>query len=108
MKLCDVNIYINAHRAEYPEHQFYREWLEDLIGRSETYLYCEWILSAFVRIVTHPQIFKTPSPLSLALQFADRIRSQPNAVGIMLAPRLTPHTAGRDNRSTLINLRYCC
>lgn len=83
MYLCDVNIYINAHREENVGHEFYRQWLTEQLEGSETFLYCDWILSAFIRIVTHPKIYKTPTPLKQAIAFASTIRSQPNALGIM-------------------------
>jgi hypothetical protein len=33
-----------------------------------------------VRVTTHPRIFKTPTPITDALAFADTLRDQPNAV----------------------------
>lgn len=83
MQLCDVNIYVNAHRQENVGHDFYRQWLKAQLEGTETFLYCDWILSAFVRIVTHPKIYKTPTPLVQALAFAEGVRGQPNALGVM-------------------------
>ena len=87
MRLCDVNILINAHRGESAEHAFYRRWLTRSLEARETFFYCEWILGAFVRIVTHPRIYRTPTPLPEALQFTDAIRSCPQGVGIMPGAR---------------------
>jgi hypothetical protein len=42
------------------------------------------VLSGFLRIVTHPRVFKTPTPLRQAIAFSDALRSQPNAT--VLAP----------------------
>ena len=83
MLLCDVNIFIYAHREDANGHAFYRTWLEDLIESQQTFLYSEFVLSAFVRIATHPKIFRPPSATGLALEFASQIRSAPNGVGIM-------------------------
>lgn len=83
MQLCDVNMFIYAHREDAPHHEFYRDWLKQLLEAQTTFLYCEFVLSAFVRIVTHPKIFKPPSPIKAALEFAEQIRSSPNGVGIM-------------------------
>lgn len=33
-----------------------------------------------MRVVTHPRVFKTPSPLDLALEFAAALRAQTNCV----------------------------
>ena len=87
MKLFDVNVVINAHRAENTGHVFYLQWLTDLLQSQETFLYCEWVLSAFVRIVTHPRIYRTPTPLDRAFAFTQEIRRLPNAVSIMPGAR---------------------
>ncbi|MBE9062442.1 type II toxin-antitoxin system VapC family toxin [cf. Phormidesmis sp. LEGE 11477] len=87
MYLCDVNIYINAHREENVGYEFYHHWLTEQLSSSETFLYCDWILSAFIRIVTHPRIYKTPTPLEQAIAFTNTVRSQPNALGIMPGAR---------------------
>jgi uncharacterized protein len=83
LQLFDVNILINAHRGENSGHAFYRRWLKDLLQGEETFLYCELILSAFVRIVTHPRIYRTPTPLTVALAFANEVRQRSHGVGIM-------------------------
>lgn len=83
MKLCDVNIFVNAHRGENPGHSFYHAWLTGLLNGPDTFLFCEWVLSAFLRIVTHPKIYKTPTPLPTALDFVAQIRRCPFAINIM-------------------------
>ncbi|MBE9080327.1 PIN domain-containing protein [Romeria aff. gracilis LEGE 07310] len=83
MQMWDVNILINAYREENSGHEFYNQWLKKQLGAAETFLYCDWILSSFVRIVTHPKIYKTSTPPPEALEFVKTIRSQPNALGIM-------------------------
>lgn len=87
MRLFDVNILIHAHRAENRGHEFYRTWLFELLGGDETFLYCEWTLAAFVRIVTHPRVYRTPTPIESALQAARHVRSRPNAVSVMPGAR---------------------
>ncbi len=87
MKLFDVNILINAHRAENVGHAFYRQWLTDQLADRVTFLTCELVLSSFVRIVTHPRVYRTPTPLSQALAFVAEIRSRPNGVSIMPGAR---------------------
>jgi len=87
MMLCGVNVYINAHRSDNPHHDFYRSWLFTLMESKRTWAYCEFVLSAFVRIVTHPGIYKTPTPLEQALAFAESVRSHPRAIGLMPAAR---------------------
>jgi toxin-antitoxin system PIN domain toxin len=45
------------------------------------------VLSGFVWVVTNPRVFNVPTPIELALQFADRVRSQPNCVPVAPGPR---------------------
>lgn len=87
MILFDVNVLVYAHREDAPGHHDYRRWLENAIGSKSVYGVSDMVLSGFVRIVTHPRIFSPPSPMSSALQFAETIRSQPNAVRMMPGPR---------------------
>lgn len=80
MLLCDVNVLVYAHRADTPDHQAYREWLERVINARAAYGVSDLVLSGFLRIVTHPRIFAQPSTLEDALAFARQVRNQPNAV----------------------------
>jgi toxin-antitoxin system PIN domain toxin len=40
------------------------------------------VLSAFIRIVTHPRIFAKPSALKEAFGFTDALRELPNAIRV--------------------------
>jgi uncharacterized protein len=82
MLLFDVNVLVYAHREDAGEHGRYRSYLESVVNGREAYGMAEVVLSGFVRIVTHPRVFRTPSPLADALRFVDEIRSQANAVTI--------------------------
>jgi toxin-antitoxin system PIN domain toxin len=37
------------------------------------------VLSGFLRVVTHPRVFKEPTPPEIALEFAERLRGSPAA-----------------------------
>ncbi len=87
MTLCDVNVYVNAHRPENAHHAFYRAWLGRLLDTARTFAYCEFILGSFVRIVTHPRIYRTPTPLPQAFAFTDAIRRHPRAIPLMPGAR---------------------
>ena len=78
MLLLDVNVLVYAHREEVPRHAEYRSWLEELIESGEAFGVADLVLSGFLRIVTHPKIFKQPSPQDGALAFVEEIRSQPS------------------------------
>lgn len=82
MILTDVNVLVYAHRADAPNHEAFRQWLEEIINSDQIYGYSEMILGGFIRIVTHPRIFDPPSDLDSAFRFAEIIRTQPNAISI--------------------------
>jgi hypothetical protein len=87
VKLFDVNVLIHAHRRENAGHRFCRDWLIGVLGGRATFLYCEWILASFVRVVTHPRIYRTPTPTETALEFTDEIRARENGIAIMPGAR---------------------
>jgi toxin-antitoxin system PIN domain toxin len=78
MILPDVNVLVYAHREDAVDHARYRKWLEETIRSGEHYAISDHALSGFLRIVTHPRIFTTPSPIRSALDFVQEVRSQPN------------------------------
>jgi toxin-antitoxin system PIN domain toxin len=80
MILMDMNVLIYAHREDVRDHLAYREWVESIINGNMKYGFSELVLSGFVRIVTHPRIFETPSSLAQALIFANQIRSADQAI----------------------------
>lgn len=63
MILPDVNVLVYAHREDTIDHDLYREWLEGIIKSGQTYGISDHVLSGFLRIVTHPRVFTTPSPV---------------------------------------------
>ena len=87
MDLDDVNVLVYAHREDSPNHLDYRNWLENLIQNDQAYGAADIILSGFVRIVTHPRIFSSPTDLPTALQFVHQIRNQSNCVHLDPGPR---------------------
>ena len=82
MRCVDVNILVYAHRPESPNHDLYREWLDDARTFDEPLGLSGLVLSGFLRIVTHPRVFKDPSPLGAAVDFVEAVRSAPNALAV--------------------------
>ena len=66
--------------SELTWHSPCHAWLERVINGAESFGMSELVLSAFLRLVTNPKIFKTPTPLEAALQFVDTIRQNENCV----------------------------
>jgi len=87
MVLPDVNVLVYAHREETDKHDACRKWLEDVINGDEAYAISDLVLSGFMRVVTHPKVFRRPSSLGDALAFAEQVRDQPNCVRIQPGPR---------------------
>lgn len=87
MVLPDVNVLVYAHREETSNHGGCREWLERVVNGDAAYAICDLVLSGFVRVVTHPKVFKRPSSIADALAFAEQIRDQPNCVRVEPGPR---------------------
>src|SRR5437588_9542022 len=70
MILPDVNVLV--------DHARYRQWLEEILQSGQPYGMSDHVLSGFLRVVTHPRVFRPPSPLRSALDFVRQIRGQPN------------------------------
>jgi toxin-antitoxin system PIN domain toxin len=84
MLLPDVNILVYAYREDAPDHERFRDWLEDVVNGDEAYGISDLVCSGFLRIVTHPGVFTPPSPIGDALAFLEEVRSQPAC--IVVAP----------------------
>jgi len=79
-------VLVYAYREDLPRHAEYLAWLENAINSPEPYAVTDTVLAGFLRVVTHPRVFKTRSDLAHALSFVAAIRDQPNAV--LVAPGL--------------------
>lgn len=87
MVLTDVNVLVHAHRRDSPQHAVCRPAVEAMLASDQAYGVSELVLSAFVRIVTHPKIFNPPSTLDEALTFAQEVLTPEHAVPIAPGPR---------------------
>ena len=84
MILPDVNVLVYAFREDAEDHKAYRRWLEEVVSRDETFALADVVLSGFLRVVTHPRVFREPAPVKRAVAFAEALRGQDNCV--VLAP----------------------
>ena len=84
MILMDVNVLVYAHREDVKDHRAYRDWLESVINSPTAYAFSELVLSGFVRVVTHAEVFETPTLLDVAIAFVEQVRTAEHAV--CLAP----------------------
>lgn len=87
MILPDVNVLVYAHREDSPHHAPARAWLEAALGGPEPLGLSDLVLSGFLRIVTHPRVFLTPTPTESAFAFAEHLRTSPRAVRVQPGER---------------------
>jgi toxin-antitoxin system PIN domain toxin len=80
--LPDVNVLVYAFREELPEHEPCRRWLEETVAADTAYALSDLVLAGFLRVVTHPRVFKTPAPLAAALAFVEALQAEPHCVPI--------------------------
>jgi len=73
MKLFDVNVLIYAHRRDQPDHDFYRDYMEDHINRTDAFALSVLVAAGFVRIVTQSGFPGGPTPLAQALATIDSL-----------------------------------
>lgn len=74
MDLLDANILIAAFRSDHPDHPTIKAWLEETLAAGVTVSFPPLVELAFLRIVTHPRIFRVPSPLHEALGFLQALQ----------------------------------
>ncbi|MBY0492427.1 MAG: PIN domain-containing protein [Gemmatimonadaceae bacterium] len=84
MYLVDVNVLVGAMRTDAPRHEVMRAALDRLRVGPEPFALCEPVYAGALRILTHPKIFRPPTPVSDALRFVQTLRDTPTAV--TLAP----------------------
>ena len=82
MILPDVNVLVNAFRADAPDHVRCRSWLEDVVAGESRYGMSPHVLSGFLRVVTHPKVFANPSRIGEALPFAEALLAEPHCVSV--------------------------
>lgn len=87
MQLVDVNVLVYAHREDAPHHAAFREWFERWIDADTAFGISDLVLSGFVRVVTHPAIFVKPTPIEIALEFANGVRGRPQCIPVAPGPR---------------------
>lgn len=80
--LLDVNILIYAFRKDSPHHGRIRPWLTAQLEASSPVGLADVVLSGFLRVVTHPRVFKPPTPFDSAMRFADALRAHGNFISV--------------------------
>lgn len=84
MILFDVNVLVYAHREDAPDHMAYLKWFQDAVDSDAPYGISDLVSSGFLRVVTHPRVFRVPTPMKTALAFVHTLRERPN--GVLISP----------------------
>jgi len=90
MLFVDVNVLVYAHRPEAARHGEFLGWLEEARTGDEPVGIADHVLAGFLRVVTHPRVFKDPTPTGVALEFATAVRSSPAVLPVFPGERSWP------------------
>lgn len=77
----DVNVLVASYRSDHPHHATARAWLDDAVvqaasGRASLML-LGTVVTGFIRITTHPKIFRETDPLQDVTDFVDSLLAYP-------------------------------
>jgi uncharacterized protein len=81
--IVDANVLLHAIDRAAPEHDVAKGWLDAALSGHETVALPWLCLLAFVRIATHPGIFRRPLTIAAALDVVEGWTARPNVI--------TPH-----------------
>lgn len=71
MIAIDTNILVYLHRADSPFHQPARKAFDDMLSTGLPWAITWPNLQEFLAIVTHPKIYKPPTPLPVAIDVVE-------------------------------------
>jgi uncharacterized protein len=72
----DINVLLAASRTDHPHHSVASAWLEEAIAAADTgssLIVLPMVLSGFLRLSTHPKVFRHPTPPEAAVAFIDSL-----------------------------------
>ncbi|MBI4817084.1 MAG: PIN domain-containing protein [Deltaproteobacteria bacterium] len=90
MIAIDTNILVYADRAEMPRHSAALSELRRLAEGDEAWGLPIFCLGEFVRVVSHPLVFNSPTPANEALDSLDALLESPSARLLVPGPRFLP------------------
>ncbi len=78
--LPDVNVLVAAFRKDHSQHQVAADWLDTTLTTAvdgQLMLLPLGVISSFLRLVTQPKIFPTPTPIERVVDFVDWMLEDP-------------------------------
>ena len=85
----DVNVLVAASRSDHPHHEPAITWLETTIAACSagaTLWLMPMVVASFLRLVTSPKIFKSPTDIEQAVAFVDSLLGVPGVQIPALGP----------------------
>jgi toxin-antitoxin system PIN domain toxin len=76
----DVNVLVAASRSDHPHHAEASNWLGEALlscASGASFKLLPLVVASFLRLVTHPKIFKQPTPINDAVHFVDALLAVP-------------------------------
>jgi toxin-antitoxin system PIN domain toxin len=77
MILVDANLLLYAKDSTCPQHEAARRWWDGLLSGGDEVALCWPVLTAFLRIVTHPKVYRQPLTTAEAVAEVDRWLAHP-------------------------------
>ena len=90
MIAVDTNILVYAHRREMAQHEAANAALVGLAEGREPWGVPLWVVTEFLRVVTHPRIFNPPSPMADAQVVVEALLDSPTALLLLPGARHRP------------------
>jgi len=78
MILPDVNVLIDAFRKDAVRHNLSNYWLNSVVDSTVPFGISRLVLAAVIRLTTDRRVYKDPSSLSEAMNFANYLLDQPH------------------------------
>ncbi len=76
----DLNVLLAASRSDHPHHTVALDWLNRALvdcEDGESLEILPMVAAGFLRLATHPKVFKVPTPIGGAIAFIDALLARP-------------------------------
>lgn len=93
-RTVDANVMLYAVNTTSPHHDRAREWLDEVAAGPRLMTVLWPVVSAFVRISTHPAIFDEPLDLATARRAIENLLSRPHVRTVSEGPGFWRHLDG--------------
>jgi toxin-antitoxin system PIN domain toxin len=85
--IVDANVLLYAVNRDATQHEAARTWLDRALSGGEPLGFTWVVVLAFLRISTHPNIFRNPLPTKVAFETVEAWLGQPGAMIVQPTPR---------------------